>query len=737
MNITTEHDNQWLREVELLDSELETVNLSSEMKNENIQSPFPSLSAPENFINEILKELKSELEKTLPWFLQHMPLLYLHSTTFLEKMDNVLEIVAGKIFENNQEVIRKNSQDLCVTLIAPGEKASVLLGSMLSNYPGKALNLFTSNDKRAALCKVFQSSYFTENNWDTNENALKRKQIEHALKDKPAERVEGFLNLLDKDFFKTATVKQIVIAFEVMDFCLQNESNYVKLTIVNHDQSNTARLDIGIKNFPLNIVAENIIAVFNRFKYQVLRILGAEFKWPENNDYFTICSVIIARENSEFIEENSKIWGKAVKTLKTLSFVDHGDMFTSLIQGQEPMSLNEVNLIRSMANWTHIFLTKRNPYYYSLERVSKVFINHPVFNEYAIRYFRAKFDPRFKDDRVTAMQNNLELCLKTVFECVDSVEKTILNEGLNFLKNILKTNYFFVTKRALSFRLSPEVLNKEDYPETPYGIFYMVGRNFRAFQVRYRDIARGGVRVVLPRNQADYDSTLAGLFDEVNGLASAQQLKNKDIPEGGSKCVIVVSPTGNRHEAVKSTISSLLDLINLDGESGQGTLDPAIIDYYKKDEIIFLGPDENLTDDLINWIIRHALRRNYRYAYAFMSSKPEFGINHKTYGVTSEGLNVYLDNVLSYLNMKNTPFRIKMTGGPDGDVAGNELKILYREYGEKARVVAIADGFGAAYDPQGLNWQELLRLVKYSKSIVEFRIGNIDTSRDNSRSEPV
>jgi glutamate dehydrogenase len=61
-----------------------------------------------------------------------------------------------------------------------------------------------------------------------------------------------------------------------------------------------------------------------------------------------------------------------------------------------------------------------------------------------------------------------------------------------------------------------------------------------------------------------------------------------------------------------------------------------------------------------------------------------------------------------------------MTGGPDGDVAGNELKILHREYGENARVVAIGDGTGAAFDPNGLNWRELLRLFKANLGIAEF-----------------
>ena len=72
------------------------------------------------------------------------------------------------------------------------------------------------------------------------------------------------------------------------------------------------------------------------------------------------------------------------------------------------------------------------------------------------------------------------------------------------------------------------------------------------------------------------------------------------------------------------------------------------------------------------------------------------------------------------INPKERSFTLKLTGGPDGDVAGNELKILHREYGENAKVVAIADGLGAAYDPKGLKWDELLRLVKESCSIKDF-----------------
>jgi glutamate dehydrogenase len=84
-----------------------------------------------------------------------------------------------------------------------------------------------------------------------------------------------------------------------------------------------------------------------------------------------------------------------------------------------------------------------------------------------------------------------------------------------------------------------------------------------------------------------------------------------------------------------------------------------------------------LYPDDIEWIVRRAAERGYDTPAAFMSSKPRAGINHKEYGVTSEGVNVYLDVALRYvlgIDPKKDVFTVKITGGPGGDVAGNEIK---------------------------------------------------------------
>ena len=110
-----------------------------------------------------------------------------------------------------------------------------------------------------------------------------------------------------------------------------------------------------------------------------------------------------------------------------------------------------------------------------------------------------------------------------------------------------------------------------------------------------------------------------------------------------------------------------------------------------------------MNTDMITWICQRAIVRQHPFPGTFMSSKSGAGINHKEFAVTAEGLSVYLDVSLRHIGVdpRQQSFTVKMTGGPDGVVAGNVLRILRRDYGEFARVVAIADSSGVAQDPQG------------------------------------
>ena len=221
----------------------------------------------------------------------------------------------------------------------------------------------------------------------------------------------------------------------------------------------------------------------------------------------------------------------------------------------------------------------------------------------------------------------------------------------------------------------------------------------------------------MPRTEAQHSREGERLYDEVYGLSFAQQLKNKDIPEGGAKAAILLEPGAGIDRCVKAFVNSILDLITEDPETRK-----QIVDRSGVDELIYLGPDENVTPAHIEWIVARARKRGYSLPTAFMSSKPGAGINHKVYGVTSEGVNVFLEVALRSIGIDPTsqPFSVKITGGPDGDVAGNMIRILHRDYGDNARIVGIGDGSGSGEDPDGLDVGELLRLFEEALPIAEF-----------------
>ena len=52
-----------------------------------------------------------------------------------------------------------------------------------------------------------------------------------------------------------------------------------------------------------------------------------------------------------------------------------------------------------------------------------------------------------------------------------------------------------------------------------------------AFHVRWRDVARGGLRMSVPVSYGDHAIRAMSAYDEAYALSFAQQLKNKDIPE--------------------------------------------------------------------------------------------------------------------------------------------------------------------------------------------------------------
>ncbi|KAH8588388.1 NAD-specific glutamate dehydrogenase [Bisporella sp. PMI_857] len=308
-----------------------------------------------------------------------------------------------------------------------------------------------------------------------------------------------------------------------------------------------------------------------------------------------------------------------------------------------------------------------------------------------------------------------ELISKTL---TDENERLVMSAFRTFNNALLKTNFYTPTKVALSFRFEPSFLPVIEYPQPLYGMFLVISSESRGFHLRFRDIARGGIRIVKSRNREAYSINARSMFDENYGLANTQQRKNKDIPEGGSKGVILLDPSKQDKGSVafEKYIDSIMDLL-LPAET-PGIKNP-IVDLYGKEEILFMGPDEN-TADLVDWATEHAKERGAPWWKSFFTGKsPRLGgIPHDTYGMTTLSVREYVKGIYRKKELDPSKVRKMQTGGPDGDLGSNEILLSNEKY------TAISDGSGVLVDPEGLNKEELIRLARRRVMISQY-----DTSK--------
>ncbi|KAJ6602253.1 NAD-specific glutamate dehydrogenase [Mycena sp. CBHHK59/15] len=284
----------------------------------------------------------------------------------------------------------------------------------------------------------------------------------------------------------------------------------------------------------------------------------------------------------------------------------------------------------------------------------------------------------------------------------------VLEAFLVFNKHILKTNFYQPTKVALSFRLAPDFLPEVEYPTKPFGMFFVIGNEFRGFHIRFRDVARGGIRIVMSRNKENYSINQRMLFDENYGLASTQSLKNKDIPEGGAKGTILPSFGANPRLCFEKYVDCILDLL-IPGQS-PGIKEP-LVDLYGKPELLFFGPDEG-TADMMDWAALHARERGAETWWkSFTTGKSAAtlgGVPHDTYGMTSLSIRQYVLGLYRQLGVREKDVTKVQTGGPDEILLSSD------------KTVAIIDGSGVLADPAGLDRAELVRLAKLRVPVANF-----------------
>jgi glutamate dehydrogenase len=488
-----------------------------------------------------------------------------------------------------------------------------------------------------------------------------------------------------------------------------------------------SRVLFAVGNPPQKDHLLQVMEVFNRLNLGVRRAYTLTIS-TGSFPYFLGTFYVIRREGG-LLTKDSLLFRRLCRELYNTQILATGSEVYREFVLTRLMTGDEASLVNAFIGFCHTSLAHNQPHRFTLEDVSRAFHSHRDIALQLTRLFELRFDPEIPD-RGPAYEAALAAATKEIEEYntghrqLDEFRRTIFRTTLSFVRRTLKTNFFVPEKNALAFRLDPAYLDdlgpeftSDLPPGRPFRVTYFFGRNGVGYHIGFSDIARGGWRTLFTHTRDDYVTVANTLFRENYVLAHTQHLKNKDIYEGGSKMVVVINApdlqTKERlnqrlHEVQYAFINAFLDIFVT--ENGKAK-DPRVVDYYGEDEPIELGPDENMHDEMIETIAELSVRRGYLLGIGIMSSK-RVGINHKEYGVTSTGVVKFAEIAMREMgvDIRTDPFSVKFTGGPNGDVAGNAMRILLDRC-PKAAIRLILDGTGALCDPAGIHRGELSRIV--------------------------
>jgi len=669
-------------------------------------------------VDELVSGFRQTAESIVPWFVSQMPPMYFQDTPPDDVRRHLRAIIAAKTSGAPLDMTLRSEDGRVLTRLTPGNRPGVLadLVGSLPLEPGlRAAKIHSSVDGQLVLdtFEFGQRAPFEPR--DPAQAEKLRAVIEHARVHQPdwaeTEIVQYF----------TGCAAEYVLTLTPLRFCKHwalytavRGTDGTRVEIEPEADPAQTRITIAFSNARTRTMLERVAIVLSRAGINIVRAYLDQVKDPPSGEV-SILGFVIQTADGKAVDADGDLWRRVHADLVRIKWIDF-DILD--LAGRHPeLSLQKAEAVIAFVDLAHQVLVHTNAFLFASERImSKAEQSMPQLMR-LVDLFAARFDPK-KPLADAEFDRRLAECRAEAESAkgADGVG-TIFGTFVDIVASTLRTNYWLQRRFGLALRLDPKLLVTPRRPELPYGVFFVHGRGFNGFHVRFKEIARGGLRVVRPRTPAEHSRETERLYDEVYGLAFAQQLKNKDIPEGGAKCAILLEPGADPTRCVKAFVNSLLDLITTDPEVSK-----QIIDRWGKQELIYLGPDENITPAHIEWIVARARQRKYPLPNAFMSSKPGAGINHKVYGVTSEGVNVFLEVGLKAhgIDPRKQPFTIKITGGPDGDVAGNMIKILDRDYGANARIVGIADGSGVGEDPAGLDHDELLRLFKAELPIAQF-----------------
>ncbi|EPR38695.1 Glu/Leu/Phe/Val dehydrogenase [Desulfovibrio sp. X2] len=652
-------------------------------------------------------------EEVVPWFFANMPEFYFRTHPPKDRLMHLKAVVAGRFTGEARTVVFSSPDGTRHTFISPGRWIKEFLNVLapFEHVCIECLQAMSSADEGLRIIDLTTGPGLRVNprggDWRRAMAEIKRQKL---VPDEDMPALSAFLRSAGPDYLARFEAARVLRHFEASRRISRREKVEVGLEQL---PSGEERLTVYMASPPAAGIVPRLVRILARHAVDITRAYCDRF--VSEDETLLLCSFYVRCGEVCLSREPERL--KSVQDALRMAKWRAPHALEELIE-EDGWSSERVEWLQAMCEFAHQTLVKRDLHAFTSENIVRAVLARRDAAALLADLFAARFDPELREREAEIARVEKRLTDLLGLEDNDTTRR-IIEAMRSFIVRTLRTNAFVPGRLGLSFRLDPDFLDEPIAGQWPYGVYFFHVPHGLGFHIRFRDTARGGLRIVPTKSQARFELESNRLFDECAALARTQQDKNKDIPEGGAKAVLLLGPQADPDVALRAMVDSFLDLLLPEGEA---PVRREVTDYLGSREIIFLGPDENITPERIAWIVERAALRGYQWPQAFMSSKSETGINHKQYAVTSRGVVVFLEALLRALGIdpERDPFSLKMTGGPRGDVASGVMKLMAERWPGTGRIVAVADGSGSACDMQGLDMGELLRLAAAEQSIAAF-----------------
>ena len=584
------------------------------MRPANPTAAAPSASAPAVAVpdptvlaSDLGRSFQRTAETIVPWFVAQMPRMYFEDTPPAEVANHLRALIAARASGQPLHLTIRSEDGRNWTMIREGNRPGVLaevVASLPMSPSLRGAKIHGSRDGVLVL-DTFEFGDREPFNAAVPAQAEKlRATIAFAAtsaRDWTEPEVRAYFAGCAADYVGTLTPHRLN-----KHRLLVRRVSGTEGTVVETEpelEGELTRITIAFSNARCRTMLERVAQVLSRAGINIQRAYLDQVADPPHGSV-SVLGFVIHTADGKAVDTAGAAWKQVQHDLTRIKWIDSETI--ALANRHEGMTLDEAELVLALCTLAHQRLVHRDRLLFSVERiVAAAERNMPLVRK-ATALFVARFDPA--GPLADAEFARRAAALRTEIAAKEDPEGTasVLNSVLDGVEATFRTNWHLRSRFGLALRIDPAYLRNDRRPELPYGTFFVFGRGFFGFHNRFKEIARGGLRVVKPSSAAQHARERERVFDEVYGLSWAQQQKNKDIPEGGAKAAILLEPTSDITRCVKSFVDSLLDLITDDAETRK-----AIVDRFGTRELIYLGPDENITPAHIEWIVARARVRKY------------------------------------------------------------------------------------------------------------------------------